>query len=192
MAVYWLMTLCSILMMTFAASGLVVYVMVMLILMARKKFSRKSYFLLACWLGVADCICLLLMLSYSAPSIFLGHRLHQSHIFGAVLNIGWFSGLAIILLIAGDRYLCMCHQTLHKTCYNIRNVKWYCLLAWIFGTSYSIPSFLPQCSIHFYVELLSWRWNVKHDCAGWLSKAELVMVITITAIAFTLNGLVLR
>ena len=107
MAVYWLMTLCSILMMTFAASGLVVYVMVMLILMARKKFSRKSYFLLACWLGVADCICLLLMLSYSAPSIFLGHRLHQSHIFGAVLNIGWFSGLAIILLIAGDRYLCM-------------------------------------------------------------------------------------
>ena len=175
-----------------SGSGLCVYSLVIIVLLLRKNLRQKSYFRIASWLGIADCICLVLMMCYSAPSILVGHILHPSPAFGGCLNIGWFTGLMLILFIAGDRYLCMVHQLTHRKYYSIQKIKWYCLFCWVFGVAYSVPSFALSCSVQFHVDIMTWGWLVRYACAQWLSYGELIMVVTITLTTFVLNGLVLR
>ena len=174
----------------FAASGLVVYIIVIGILLTQ--FSKKSFFLLASSLGVADCIFLLTTILYVVPSTLTGKLLHASHAFGGIINIAWFSALPLMLFMGGDRYLCMCHYKFHGKFYSLCKTKWYCLFAWLFGISYALPSFFNGCNILYEVKFRSWIWNIDENCAKVLSYGELTMVVSIAVLTFIFTALVLR
>ena len=182
--------LISVFLFLFAISGLVIYIIVIRVLMT--KFSKKSYFLLASWLGVADCISLISSICYTTPSLLLDKRIHPSNVFGGVVNIGWFSGLPLMVFLAGDRYLCICHPKLHNKLYNKKYTKYYCLSAWLFGACYALPSFFDGCNVFYNVEVRSFTWNIPESCAAALSYGELGMMIIIAGILCACNGLVLR
>ena len=182
--------LVGVFMLLFTASGLIVYIIVIRILLT--KFSKKSYFLLASSLGVADCIFLSTIILYVVPSTLTGKPLHTSHAFGGIINIAWFSALPLMLLLAGDRYLCMCHYKFHEKFYSLCKTKWYCLLGWLFGISYALPSFFNGCNILYDVKIRSWIWNIEENCAKVLSYGELTMVVLIVVLSFIFTALVLR
>lgn len=172
--------------------GLVFYIFVIVTVFTRKKFEQNSFFRIAGSLGIADCICLLLMVGYASPCMLLQRNISESRIFGAILNIGWFSGLPLILLLAGDRYLCICKHDAFTKYYNIKQTNLYCIACWVFGIGYSIPSLFSCCGIHFDYHIASWQWNVKKPGASILGYGEITMVILITTLTFLLNGLVLK
>ena len=180
----------SFLLLLLASSGLCVYIMVIRVLMT--KFSKKSYYVLAGWLGVADCICLLMTIFYVVPSIYMDKLLHNSTVYGALINISWFSGLPIIVLLAVDRYLCICQERIHKKVYTQSKTKIYCILAWVFGIGYSFPSFFKSCEFEYFIEVRSWGWNTDNECSRILSYGEIGMLILVAGAMFIFNGLVIR
>ena len=177
-------------MLLFTASGLIVYIIVIQILL--KKFSRKSYFVLASSLGIADCIFLSTTVLYVVPSTLTGKLLHVSHAFGGIINIAWFSALPLMLFLAGGRYLCMCLYKFHGKFYSLYKTKCYCLFAWLFGISYALPSFFNGCNILYDVKSRSWIWDIEENCAKVLSYGELIMVVLIAVLSFVFTALVLR
>ena len=182
--------LISIFLLLFAGSGLFVYLIVIRVLMT--KFSKKSYFILASWLGIADCTFLIVTVCYVVPSILKGKLLYNSNMFGGIINIAWFSGLPIMLLLAGDRYLCMCHYKIHARIYSLNKTKIYCVLSWLFGISCGIPSFFSGCTLYYNMKIMSWRWDTDHYCATILSYVEISMVLGIVGVTCILTVLVLR
>eukprot|EP00111_Clytia_hemisphaerica_P000369 TCONS_00000996-protein len=172
--------------------GLMVYVLFMFVVFTRPKFKDKTYFTIAGCLGIADCMCLFLMIGYASPCLFYRTSLSNSLALGGVLNIGWFSGLPLLIFLAGDRYLCICNKDLYSRFYKKRLTNMYCIGCWVFGIAYSIPSFFPCCSLHFDYTLMSWGWSIDFDGAKTLALGEITMVVIITSITYFLNGLVFR
>lgn len=188
----FLSQLCGSILVVLSISGLVAYVAFIIIVFTRKKFKNNAYFYIAAWLGVADCVCLILMMTYAAPCIIMNSNLNSYIFIGGILNVGWFSGLPLILFLAINRYLCICHTELCRRTYTIKLSKIYCLVCFIFGVGYSIPSFFDCCPIYFDYVLMTWGWDINKYGSVVLSYGELVMVIVVTAIALGLNLMVLR
>ena len=80
--------ICGSVILLISVTGLFVYLLFIIIALGRKKFQRNSYFTMAGWLGVADCICLVLMIGYAAPCIILRRNLSHLKFIGGILNIG--------------------------------------------------------------------------------------------------------
>ena len=175
-----------------AVSGLLLYVLVIAVVFTRRRFANNSYFYIAAWLGVAECICLVLMIAYAAPCILMRRNLSDSKIIGGILNIGWFTGLPLIVVLAVNRYLCMCKNNYFKEQFTIQKSKIYCIVCWLFGIIYSMPSFFNCCPLYFDYQMMSWGWSVTDAGAKMLGNGELAMVILVIIVVFGLNGQVFR
>lgn len=184
--------ICGVFLIVISTFGLVVYVLFCYVVYTRPKFKGKSYFMIAGTLGIADCLCLVLMIGYAAPKLILNRSLSDSLVIGGVLNVGWFSGLPLIVFLAGDRYLCICDKDRYLKVYTMKKTIIYCIGCWVFGTVYSLPSFFPCCPILFDYRLMSWAWVVDKNGAMILSYGELAMVVLVTLITYGLNGFVFK
>ena len=183
---------CGVILLLISSFGLVVYLLFIYIVFTRSKFKDKTYFMIAGCLGIADCMCLLLMIGYAAPCLLYRTALSQSLAFGGILNVGWFSGLPLLIFLAGDRYFCICNKELYSKFYSIKLTKIYCAACWVFGISYSIPTFLVCCPLHFNYNLMSWGWSISLKGAKVLALGEITMVVLITSLTYFLNGLVFK
>lgn len=172
--------------------GLVTYIIFIVLVFTRKRFHQQSFFVIAGWLGIADCICLILMIGYASPCIILQTSLSTSRVIGGILNIGWFSGLPLITLLAGNRYFCICDREKFRKIFTPQNTGYLCLGSWLFGVAYSIPTFFSCCSLKFDSAIMSWSWKAKQDGTHYLDYAELVMVVLTFIIIYVFNACVLR
>lgn len=185
--------LCGGLLLLLGVTGIFFYVIFIVVVLVRKKFKDSPFFIIAAWLGIADCLTLTVIISCAAPSVILNKDVvFRNTIPGGVLNIAWFTSLPLILLLAFNRYLCICRTELSKRVYTRKKSYYYCLASWCFGLVYSIASFFDCCPLYFEHELMSWQWNVEQYGAKILSHGELIMVMFVTVGAFTCNGLVIR
>ena len=176
-----------------ALTGLFIYLLFIAIALGKHDFKKNSYFTMAGWLGVADCICLVLMITYVTPSIILQKDLSNLKFIGGLLNIGWFTGLPLILFLAVNRYLCICHTDLYKRMFTLRKTRWYCIIALCFGILYSIPSFMDYSPLFFDYRMLSWQWDLHHHpVAKVISIGEIAIVIAVTLITYCLNTLTFK
>ena len=184
--------ICGVFLLLISMFGLLVYIIFIYIVFTKSKFKDKTYFMIAGCLGIADCMCLLLMIGYATPCLLYRTKLSDSLLLGGILNIGWFSGLPLLTVLAGDRYFCICNKELYSKFYSIKLTKIYCVACWVFGISYSIPSFLACCSIHFDYTLMSWGWNISLKGAKVLALGEITMVVLVTSFTYLLNGIVFK
>ena len=183
---------CGVVLLLVASFGLMVYLLFIYVVFTREKFKGKTYFTIAGYLGIADCMCLLLMIGYATPCLIFGRALSDSFALGGILNVGWFSGLPLLIFLAGDRYLCICNKNLYRKFYTVKLTKLYCIGCWVFGISYSLPSFLECCPLYFDFTLMSWGWSVSLKGAKVLALGEITMVILITTLTYFLNALVFK
>ena len=185
-------SLCGGVMLLLSITGFIVYVLFIVVVFTRMKFKNSSYFIIAGWLGIADCISLVITFSYTAPAVVFNYTLTRNPTAGGILNIAWFSSLPLILFLAINRYLCICHTDLCKKLYTRTSSKYYSLSCWCFGIGYSVASFLNCCPLYFDEVLMTWSWDMMNDGAMFLSYGELIMVLIVTLGSFGLNGLVIR
>jgi len=184
--------ICGTFLLLISLFGLVIYMLFIIVVFHRPKFKDKTYFIIAGWLGIADCICLLLMIGYATPCLLHRKSLSDSLALGGILNIGWFSGLPLLIFLAGDRYLCICNKDVYAKFYTKKMTRLYCFACWVFGIGYSLPSFMPCCSLFFDYSLMSWGWNIGLQGAKALALGEITMVVLITSLTYFLNGLVFK
>ena len=185
--------LCGTVILIIALSGLLVYLLFIVVALGKDDFKNSSYFTMAGWLGVADCICLVLMITYAAPCIILKKDLSDMKFIGGLLNIGWFTGLPLILFLAVNRFLGICHTGVYKRWFTLRKTWCYCFVALIFGTGYSVPSFMDYSPLYFDNCRMSWQWDISsHPMAKVVSIGEVAIVMVVTIITYCLNILVLR
>ena len=185
--------LCGTVILIIALSGLLVYLLFIVVALGKDDFKKSSYFTMAGWLGVADCICLVLMITYAAPCIILQKDLSDMKFIGGLLNIGWFTGLPLILFLAVNRFLCICHTDFYKRWFTLRKTWCYCSVALIFGIGYSVPSFMDYSPLYFDNCKMSWQWDIScHPMAKVVSIGEMVIVMVVTIITYCLNILVFR
>ena len=178
-----------------AVLGLLFYIPFIVVVFHPSSKHKTSFFILAGWLGIADCICLLLMVAYAGPSTIWEKNMVGTEfnaIMGGLLNIGWFTSLPLVVFLAVDRWLCLCKKKWFNVVYSQQKTKCYISACWLFGIAYSIPSFTGCCPIYFTYEYLSWGWSVEHAGAQVLAIGELVMVILVVTVTYLCNGIVLR
>lgn len=144
------------------------------------------------FIGIADCLSLTVMTTYAVPNIILREQM-EKHIFvGGILNIAWFSSLPMIILLAVNRYLCICHTDLCKKVYTTAYSTYFCIACCSFGIVYSTASFFNCCPVFFHHEYMSWGWETKESGALVLSYGEVTMVTMVTAVGFYMNLLVFK
>ena len=113
-------------------------------------------------------------------------------IMGGLLNIGWFTSLPLILFLAIDRWLCLCHKKWFNVVYTKQKTKCYISACWLFGITYSIPSFTDCCPLYFWYDVISWGWSLDHSGSSVLAVGELALTILVVTLTYICNGLVLR
>lgn len=184
--------ICGSIILLISISGLIVYLLFIIIALGRKKFQRNSYFTMAGWLGIADCICLVLMIGYAAPCVILQRNLSDLKFIGGILNVGWFSGLPLIVFLAANRFFCICHTECFKTLFTSHKTRYYCLAALVFGMCYSLPSFMKYSPLFFDYHMMSWEWQTNHPVSKYVTFGEITIVMLVTLTTHTLNILVFK
>ena len=173
-------------------SGFLVYLLFIVVVFKRQKFKNSPFFIIAAWLGIADCMSLAINITYAAPCVLLNENYSKSVVAGGMLNIAWFTSLPLILLLAINRYLCICRTQLCRKVYTRTSSTYYCFGCWCFGIGYSIASFFNCCPLYFEHNIMTWRWDVEKAGSIILGYVELTMVVIVTLGAFTLNAFVIR
>lgn len=184
--------ICGTVILLIALPGLLLYVLFIHIVLTRKRFQSNSFFIIAGWLGVAECTNLVILATYSAPCLITQDRLVNSRFIGAVLNIGWFSGLPLTLFLAVNRYLCICRSNSFKGVFTVKRSKYYSMCCWLFGLAVAVPSFTEHAPLYFDIEKLSWGWQIDNTVAKVVAIGEVTMVSTVTLMTYILNGLVFK
>ena len=189
---------------TTAVVGLIFYILFIVTVFHPSSQHRTSFFILAGWLGIADCIVLVYMIVYAAPSTIMGQNLGEIEMngtytdkrvnayMGVFVNVGWFTSLPLIVFLAVNRWLCLCHKNWFNVVYSKQKTKCYILAAWIFGIAYSLPSFTDCCPIYFWYDMMSLGWSLDHSGSAALAFGELTITILVATITYLCNGLVIR
>ena len=192
-----------------AALGLIFLIPFVVVVFHPSSKHKTSFFILAGWLGIADGLCLLLMIGYAAPSTIMEQNLAEikinqtqinktltdkrvNAIMGGLLNVGWFSSLPLIVFAAVDQWLCFCHRQCFNSVFTQQRTQFYICACWVFGISYSMPSFMNCCPLYFWFDLISWGWSLDHSGSAVLAIGELVITILVFTITYLCNAMVLR
>ena len=175
--------------------GLLCNIPFMIVVFRPSSRPQSCFFMLAGWLALADSICLILMISYAAPCIVLQRDIgggQISAIMGGIINVGFFTSLPLIVFLAVDRWLCLCHRDWFMKTYDDQKTKLYIAICWLFGLAYSTSTFTSCCPLYFDYVMMTWTWSAKHPGSQKMAIGELVIVITTVILAHICNTLVLR
>jgi hypothetical protein len=175
----------------FALSGCIAYSIVVIIIVFHPKFfSNNSYYTLLLSLAFSEMAELVQSVFYLPLCI-----ISQSRIFGDEFDIiynsfstilCYYAGLAVIVLIAINRYYAVCNFTQYPHIFSKNRTRMYLAIAWVWGVLSGSVQLLPMFGFRFYYDIYTWGYN---DTEGnvyfaWYDRGVSIFVLITTLFCY--------